>query len=286
MQPPLLRADAIQQGIVLPQGRLKKTDWLKLSSVLQQQLAVDSGIFLLNALEVQNLCFEEAETALLKPYYGPTGFMPFQGFSGRNPDYTLIYGDLAARQQIEQSPQKFARLKAHLDAFSPILTSAFKPYGLHRPRQQRWFESGPKLLCPRQVTVPSFALVTEPAYVSEGFYVIRLSEKTPEDPAFLTAVLNSRLAWFWFYHQKRKGHRLQLDKDVLIHFPQPEAQPPAVQATLSDLARQLARLDIENAERTTLVDRLNTLVYALYGLTQNEIERIEQTWRDIMNGTE
>ncbi len=285
-QGPLLRADEIQQGIVLPQGRLKKTDWHKLSPELQQQLAVDAGIFLLNAQEVQTLCLEAAERALLKPYYGPAGFLPFQGFAGRKPDYTLIYTDLAARQQMQQNPQQFARLKAHLDAFSPILTSAFRPYGLHRPRQQRWFESGPKLLCPRQVMVPSFALITTPAYVSEGFYVIRLSETSIEDSVFLTAVLNSRLAWFWFYHQKRKGHRLQLDKDVLIHFPRPEAQTPAVQVQLSDLANQLAQLDLEAAERLALVERLNVLVYVLYGLTQNEIERIEQTWRDVMSAPE
>lgn len=268
--PPLLSSEQIQQGIVLPQGRLKKSDWQKLPERLQKAYSPDAGIFLLTEREIAALSLNEVEQALLRPYYGPAVFEAFEGFN-HQPPYQLIYTDQAVRRLFLLDAGQYPALKAHLERFAPILTSAFKPYGLHRPRQPKWFEEGRKIFCARQVARPAFAVVRHPAYVTEGFYSI-----LPEENAdFLCAILNSRLAWFWFYHQKRKGHRLQIDKEVLLAFPQPNHRDEDVTEQLITISQTLAGGELAEMERKTLTEELNRLVSQLYELTPTEVHWLQ-----------
>ncbi len=265
--PPLIPEKAIQQGLVLPQGRLKKSDWQQQPSPFQARFSPEAGIFLLTDAEVTALDFNDFERALLKPYFGPSGFLPFQGFQQSEALYQLIYTDSAARKTIAENPERYSNLRAHLEGFAPVLTSAFKPYGLHRPRQSRWFESTCKLLCPRQVLRPALAMVEAPAYVSEGFYVLH-----PENSGqghFWTALLNSALGWFWFYHQKRKGQRLQIDKDVLRVFPQPPLVTQEPMDALLKISQRLAH-PVSTAHRKILLHKLNEQVFQLYQCTPAE----------------
>lgn len=266
--PLLIPEQAIQQGIVLPQGRLKKSDWQQQTPPFQAQFPPDAGIFLLTDAEVAALPLNDFERALLKPYFGPTGFLPFQGFQQSPAPYQLIYTDATARKTIAKNPGRYSNLRAHLDRFAPVLTSAFQPYGLHRPRQPHWFENDNKILCPRQVPRPALAVVEQPAYVSEGFYVLQ-----PEHAGqahFWTALLNSQLAWFWFYHQKRKGQRLQIDKDVLCVFPQPPSVTQEQMQALAEISQSLAQ-PVSASERKTLLHRLNEQVFQRYQCTPTEV---------------
>lgn len=276
--PPLLNKTEIQQGIVLPQGRLKQSDWQKLPANIQNQCQPDSGIFLFTQSEVADFHFNPAEQALLKPYYGPTGFLPFHGFSSQKAHYQLLYTDRDARRLIAEQPETYPALIAHLDRLTPILTSAFKPYGLHRPRQKQWFENPKKILSPRQVAVPAFAVVLEVAYVTEGFYSIL----TAEDADYCCALLNSKLAWFWFYHQKRKGDRLQIDKDVLLVFPSPRQSSASFKQAICSKAKQLSDRKTSLEDRTVLIEALNDLVYQAYHLTPEEVACVENAYQAIV----
>lgn len=274
--PPLLKPSEIQQGVVLPQGRLRRSDWLRLPQVIQATCPPDAGIFLLTPQEVNDLALSEIEHALLKPYYGPSGFLPFQGSRGRSACYQLLYTDRKAREQIARHPERYAALTDHLDRFSLMLTSAFKPYGLHRPRQPQWFECAYKILSPRQVLVPAFAVVVEPAYVAEGFYSIVPMPVSPdigleEESQYRVSLLNSKLARFWFYHQKRKGNRLQIDKDVLLAFPAPSDVTNPLKKEMATLAKALSNPALNPSDRTALWETLNDRVYTLYGLEPDAI---------------
>lgn len=280
--PPLLDARHIQQGIVLPQGRLKKQDrerWLRHSPT---DIPDQAGIFLLDDDELSALMLNDAERALLKPYYLPTGFMPFRGFKTPQPCYSLIYGNAENRLLIENSPEGYAQIRWHLDRFRPVLTSDFSPYGLHRARQPIWFEDARKILCPRQVMKPAFAVIDFPAYVNEGFYCIRTDENQ-DDPFYRCTLLNSTVGWYWFYKQKRKGHRLQIDKDVLRCFPKPSVLSPTCQEQLSLVARELS-LPISQERSKVLWKQLNEQVYALYRLTDEEMAWLEKFRSTILPG--
>jgi adenine-specific DNA-methyltransferase len=271
--PPLLNAQEIQQGIVIPQGRLKKADAQRLSAHLQEPVYENAGVFLLDEEKIHQLGLTDAERQLLKPYYFPAGFRLFQGFQEVQAQVYIIYTDRENKKLIETYPQHYPSLRAHLDYYRAINTSAFAPYGLHRPRQPQWFEDERKILCPRQVRVPAFAVVSFTAYVNEGFYSIR---PACEDPHYLCALFNSKLAWFWFYHHKRKGNRLQIDKEVLSVFPRPPQQP----GMDLDAAKQLAIELSQHFDRDKW-QCLNELIYQLYKLEPVEIDWIENAWQTI-----
>jgi hypothetical protein len=271
--PILLQSQSIQQGIVIPQGRLKSGDKKRLPPAIQECLPVQPGVFILTDEEVEALQFSSEERALLRPYYQPIGFQAFTGFPDSRSSQWIIYTDAANRQLLEQQPERYARLRNHLDHFASVNTSAFAPYGLHRSRQAIWFEDTNRILVPRQVFKPSFAHVPFPAYVNEGFLVIRAEENS----AWLCALLNSDLAWFWFYHQKRKGSRLQIDKEVLLHFPQPTACSAELKDKIVELALQLSQAQGMHAELHSSSDwqsnrnALNELINQAYQLTSSEI---------------
>ncbi len=270
--PPLLGKAEIQQGIVLPQGRLKKTDRKRLSKTMQNNLSDSDGIFLLTENEVQGFQFSESEKALLKPFYGPAKFKPFSGFAKTLPEYQLIYTDFDSRKKIENEPEQYAKLRTHMDRFASVLTSDFAPYGLHRARQRKWFEAGVKVLCPRQVERPSLAVVTEETYVGEGFYILR---PKADDADVVVALMNSLLGWFWFYQHKRKGHRLQIDKDVLSIFPAPLQWDDLDRTALIACVKTLKTTTggaRESAWRT-----LNDRVYQMYQLSGDEIAYVEKS---------
>jgi hypothetical protein len=107
--------------------------------------------------------------------------------------------------------------------------------------------------------------------VNEGFYILRPAEVTAQKAQALVVLLNSTLAWFWFYHQKRKGHRLQIDKDVLLAFPAPE------KLRLEDIS-VLQNLYPANKHQETDFKRCDRLVNDLYGISKEEALFL-QDWR-------
>lgn len=259
--PPLLAPETICQGVVIPQGRLKARDQARLND----RPLPEAG-FLLTDEEVMALGLSEAERGRLRPFHAPAGFAAFTGWD-RPADYRLIYGDRRFRKEMAEHPELYPRLKKHLDDMAAVNTSAFAPYGLHRPRQPEVFDTPHKLLCPRQVAAPAVAPVRAPAYVAEGFYVLQCP---PEDLDWICAVLNSDLAAFWFYHQKRKGMRLQIDKDVLAAFPAPPHLTPKARDTLTALSRMLQRPDLSPRDRRERMKALNETVLAAYHLTARD----------------
>jgi uncharacterized coiled-coil DUF342 family protein len=108
--------------------------------------------------------------------------------------------------------------------------------------------------------------------------------------------LNSKVAHFYLFQQKRQGNQLQVDKEVLLHFPFPKdlllAKDKAIVGELSELSKQVTdqREELESVKGTDILgektkeleaniaklkNEIDNLVYKLYGLNKNEIEQIE-----------
>jgi hypothetical protein len=124
------------------------------------------------------------------------------------------------RAEIEEIiKEKYPTITRHLDKFQDVITSDRKPYGIHRSREVRFFESKEKLISVRKTFVPKFAYVKEPCYMAESVNIILLQEKP--DSHYILAILNSTLMWFWFKFgaEKTHGEQLQVDMDVLENAP-------------------------------------------------------------------
>ncbi|MBA7698715.1 hypothetical protein ES703_107397 [subsurface metagenome] len=211
----------------------------------------------------------------------------------------LIYTPKDTVKDIEMHPEKYPSIKSHLDKYQAVITSDNKPYGIHRARQPEWFEDNQKIIGVRKTRYPKFVVVPEPYYADQSVIIVRLTIHKQFSPYFLTTILNSKVGHFWLFQQKRHGEQLQIDKEVLLHFPIPninfsKRDEKQVHDELVALANKIRELYMELAQdeekgedifgdkRGQLkseIDKTNQtidqLVYQLYGTTDKEREIIE-----------
>jgi adenine-specific DNA-methyltransferase len=253
----------IAQGIVLPQDSINK----KSEFILGDDFKVGQGVFVLSNEEKEGLRLNAEENDLVKPYFTTRQLHRWCGSSEN--DEWIIYTDSKFKKADSINP--YPNIKKHLDQFQAIITSDNKPYGLHRAREEYFFK-GEKIIVLRKCSgLPTFTYTDFDCYVSATFYVIKTERVNQK---YLTALLNSKLIAFWLRNKgKMQGNNYQLDKEPLLQIPIPqisfEAQQPFV--ALVD-----AILVGSNVEKTALEAKIDTLVYELYGLTEAEIEQINQ----------
>jgi adenine-specific DNA-methyltransferase len=126
---------------------------------------------------------------------------------------------------------------------------------------------------------PTFPYISGDSYVSRTFLIIK-PRNTQINLKFLSCLLNSKLAKFWFYNfGKRKGNLLQIDKEPLLGFPikklstkdqgQFDGYANKIIAILqsNELKKELKIHDIER--------RINELIYKFYNLTEDEVNIVE-----------
>jgi adenine-specific DNA-methyltransferase len=225
---------------------------------------VGDGILVLSEAEIDRLKLSKKERAWLKPYYDSSQI-------GR---YTAVVANekwiLYATKEFREAIHEYPNLKRHLDQFRPILTSVDAPYGLHRPREERFF-TRPGVFGQRKAARPCFSYVPFAAYVTRSFLII---QPTDIDLKLLTAVLNSSVAEFWFQNRgKLQGSQLQIDKEPLMLFPV-AAPTTKVKAQLEKLVEK--RLGLNAGGAAEKVEReIDQVVYGLYGLTEEEIGIVE-----------
>jgi adenine-specific DNA-methyltransferase len=255
------------------------------------------GIFVLTKKEVQNLKLNYQEKKLLRPFHYAEEIDSF--YCDPQVSYYLIYTPVEIAKEIESNPNKYPNIKAHLDKYQTVITSDHKPYGIHRARQPEWFEDPKKIICVRKTMYPKFALVPEVWYGDQAILIIRLVKHKKLSPRLALAILNSQVAHFWLFQQKRQGNQLQVDKEVLLHLPFPNAilsstEDKELRAKISSLVKKLeAKKEELRAVKASEKDifgqqskelqadikktkaEIDQLVFTLYRLTQKEIRQIQ-----------
>ena len=263
----------IAQGIVFPQDFLNK----KNQKILGDKFNVGDGIFVLNNFELNNLNLAEKEKELIKPYFTTNELHKYYGTNENK--YWIIYTSSKFRNPDKIKP--YPNIKNHLDKFRKVITSDFKPYGLHRTRKEKFFK-GEKIIALRKCSKePIFTYTDFDSYVSATFYVIK-TERT--NSKFLTGFLNSKLCAFWLrYKGKMQGNNFQVDKEPLINIPIPkiseENQQPFIKLVEQILSFTKSKNYLYNPEKQAKVKLLekeiDKLVYNLYSLSKEEIEIVE-----------
>ena len=259
----------ISQGVVEAPDKVTRK---QIAQSGRNDLVVGTGVFVLGEDEVKQLNLNQSELAVLKPYLDPQDIGRFWIAPKRKK--FLIYSDRETRTRISANPQ-LKTLKKHLDRFSDVITSSNGPYGLHRPREARFFES-PKILFPSMFSKTCFALDEHKFYVGMSFSVVIARDRKIE-LEFILAILNSDWALKWFYaNGKHRGSGVDIGVEKLRSFPVPAAEAAAKRA-ITELMKDIVAAKRKNhgADTATLEREIDQQVDALYGLTPEEIAIVE-----------
>lgn len=235
---------------------------------------IGQGIFGLSEEEKEKLKLTKLENNLVKPYYDTQNFLKF--FFKKNNHQWLIYTNSSFKNP--NSMDDYPNLKKHLDKFQNVITSDNKPYGLHRARDEKFFTGSPRIVALRKcVGEPKFSYVDFDCYVSATFYVIKTQRINVK---YLIGLLNSKLIAFWLKHKgKMQGNNYQIDKEPLLNIPivDTNSKNKKLADELINLVDEILKVKEQdkNANTQELENKINSLVYKLYNLTEDEIKIIE-----------
>ncbi|EIT3337940.1 Eco57I restriction-modification methylase domain-containing protein [Campylobacter jejuni] len=214
------------------------------------------------------------EKILLKPIFESDNIQKY--FVKRYNYFWVIYTNSSFKNP--NSMDDYPNLKKHLDKFQNVITSDNKPYGLHRARDEKFFTGSPRIVALRKcVGEPKFSYVDFDCYVSATFYVIKTQRINVK---YLTAILNSKLIAFWLKHKgKMQGNNYQIDKEPLLNIPivTINSKNQKIADELINLVDEILKVKEQdkNANTQELENKINSLVYKLYNLTDDEIKIIE-----------
>ncbi len=272
-----LSKDDIGNGIDVLQDFVSEKHLAKLKD---DTIKKNDGVLVLENSFVEKMKLNKIEREYLKPYYTTAQINRY--LSQQKNEYKIIYADKYFRENIGEFPN----LKAHIDRFKKILTSAFAPYGLHRPREEKFFK-GKAIFLLRKTMYPAFTYVDFPCYVTRAFLVLK-PEKI--NLKYLTALLNSKLIYFWLKHKgKKQGEQLQIDKEPLMAIPlfkTSNNEQEDIAIMVDTIMARNAEFHITSAntdkwhsiknEIEKLEREIDEAIYKLYGLTTEEIRSIEE----------
>ncbi len=261
----------VSQGVVEATSRVGKND--------------GDGVFVLNKNELSNLKLTDHENKIIKKYLNTKEVGKYKVKA--NSEF-LIYSDKETKQKLGSG--LYPNIKNHLDKMKKFITSSNKPYGLHRPREARYFES-PKLICKGMFLTPEFCYDEGKNYVGFSFSLIIQKDKN-YSLKYLLGILNSKFAENWFnINGKKRGVGVDIGVLVFRKFPVYLADKgeqieiaKLVDKTLN-LNKKLQKLhpvfnEEEYNEIKSEIEKTDKLidqkVYKLYGLTEEEIKIIER----------
>lgn len=248
-------------------------------SVVERHLEVDStlevgkGIFAVETNEIDELGFDDKEKKILKPYYTSEQIKKYS-VVGENSKW-ILYTDKKVLQNIDDYPN----VKKHFDKYSKVITSDNKPYGLHRPRVESQF-LGEKILSLRMTKEPAFAYAEIDTYVTRAYLTIQprgLNYK------YAVGLFNSKLFFYWLFNMgKRKGKQLQIDQAQIVDLPVcvPDENDIERISSIVDTIIEKNKCDEDISHEVNLIDEF---VYDLYGLTENEKEKVN-IFVDLLKG--
>lgn len=282
----------IEQGIV--SGADKVSD-----SIIQEfphlNLNKGDGIFILTKEEVQSLNLSNEELKYIKPIYKNSDLKKWY-FIPKNKLYIIYLKD-------EGKPIELGRnLRIHFEKFKEVLTAkkenCFKNHWLRKivepwllrgnyfvlfyPRNKDSFEKF-KIVNSRRSYTNSFALEDRGFFEQSDivFSTLKQEFENKLDIKYFLAILNSKLLYCWFYHKgKRKGEQLELFQKPISEVPIKIGESN-IQIQISTLVDRIINNKKENLESTFYENKIDALVFHLYGLTEQEMLQVLDTFKDL-----
>jgi len=280
--------DLLGSHFEVSQGVVEATD--KITKALKEktkraEINIRDGVFVLTEKEINNLGFSKEEKRLLKPYVNS---LHVKRYSITFANEYLLY--LGKMERAEIAKGNFPNIKKHLDNMNEFITSSNAPYGIHRTREQRFFEE-PKLICKGMFLKPEFSFDEEKYYC--GFSFSLIIQKSKEfDLKLLLALMNSKLGEYWFnINGKKRGVGVDIGVKVFRLFPLPKTTNKDFFKLIDEIFKVVTelttlykginnsslQLTIEQTQRkiTHFEHKINSLVFRLYELKDEQIKLID-----------
>lgn len=231
------------------------------------------GVFVLEENEILNLGLNKDEMAILKKYLDPNDVQKYR-INYKNK--YLIYSNSQIKEKIKRD-KNYKNIKNHLDKFKGLITSSNKPYGLHRPREEKYFLS-PKIIFKNMFVSVDFGYDESDKYYF-GFSFSSIIQKDYDyNLKYILAILNSKFAENWFYKNgKKRGAGLDIGVEKLRLFPIKKISEPEQKSFINLVNHIFSLTDTstysQNYQRQTKVReyeaQIDKMVNDLYGLAPN-----------------
>ncbi len=231
--------------------------------------------------------YSRDEIQFLKPFFTASGKYK----SGESENYIFYISD---KNFGDKELHNYPNIERHFKQFENKLKEAKIKYGtpnkpyfyLHREREERFFNTGPKIVCGVRVTAPNFYYTEKEYYGSRALNFIKTDRINLK---YLTGVLNSKLSYFWLKNKGKKlGDLLQVDKGPLLEIPiyisdkEKQKQIIGLVDKMLSLNKDLQKIE-EDTEKWNSIKseiektdkKIDEEVYKLYKLTEEEIKIIE-----------
>ena len=276
----------ISQGIVTGADRLK----LKYAERYpQSRFTIGEGVFVLTPAELSSKRIS-SKSSHVKPWFKNSDIKKFWTSTDISA-WLLYFRDEKEKQSIEEPILKhFKRFERVLvDRLSVCKKNQFQWnivskwiargefYLLFYPRKAEVFE-GEKIVSPQRSYSNTFGYNSVPWYASADVYFINPVDRSVA-LKYVLALLNSKLFFVWLYFKgKRKGEMLELYQKPLSEIPV-KVIPLLEQKPFIALVDRILAAKQRNAKADTsaLEREIDELVYALYGLTPEEIKIVEDS---------
>lgn len=265
---PLGEIADISQGVVEATDKVSRK---QLSKSKKKDINIGDGVFVLNHQEYTSLNLTESERKAIRKYLDPNDVFRY-GYKWTK-EY-LIYSDKMTKELIKKRAE-YSHLKGHLDKMKEFITSSNRPYGIHRPRDIKYF-TNPKILFKGMFVENEFAYDDADYFVGFSFSTI-IQKNRKYDLKFILAVLNSKYALNWFWKNgKKRGAGVDIGVEKLRQFPIKVSEKHEQNNIIKLVDRVLAAKRANpQADTSKLEGEIDQLVYELYGLTEEEIEIVE-----------
>lgn len=253
------------------------------------------GVFVLSEKELKYLKLPKNEKKIVKRYHMLDSLGRYD-INDRNKKF-IIYSTKSTCPSINHYPT----IKKHLLKFKPIMMKrretkkgANSWWHLHWPRDEGIWKTS-KVISIQMGARPSFVFSDKEIYTTFSTNVFVPTDSKDITLQYYTAILNSKLLWYWFNHNaKKRGVGLEINGNALSRTPiklvdfenkkdkARHDQMVAYVDTMLELNKELQKAKTEHEKEQlqrqikATDERIDKLVYKLYNLTPEEITIVEE----------
>lgn len=176
-------------------------------------------------------------------------------------------------------------IRSYLSLYKPILKQirAINKentdywYQLRRGTAHPYIFTNPKIVCPQRSKTNTFGYNECDWYASADVYFIT-NPINGYSLKYILGLLNSKLYYTWLYHKgKRKGETLELYQKPLSEIPIKRVSSEVQNSIIKIVDEIITHKKTDSRYDTSVLEqKIDTIVYNIYGLTDSEIKFIEK----------